>query len=54
MKEYAEFEHYMLSTMVRGDKHSEAMGMNNIARQSCFVLDDQGIKEIVYCYGKSR
>jgi hypothetical protein len=54
MKEYAEFEHYMLSTMVRGDKHSEAMGMNNIARQSCFVLDDQGIKEIVYCYGKRK
>ena len=52
MKEYAEFEHYMLSTTVRGDKHSEAMGLNNISRQSCFVLDEVGIKEIVYCYGK--
>jgi hypothetical protein len=52
MKEYAEFEHYMLSTAVRGDKHSEAMGMNNIARQSCFVLDEAGIKEVVYCYDK--
>ena len=50
MKEYAEFEHYMLSTIVRGDKHSEAMGLNNIARQSCFIVDDNGVKEIVYCY----
>lgn len=54
MKEYAEFEHYMLSTTVRGDKHSEAMGMNNISRQSCFVVDDEGIKEIVYCYGRGN
>ena len=51
MKEYAEFEHYMLSTTVRGDKHSEAMGMNNRPRQSCFVVDGYGISEIVYCYG---
>jgi hypothetical protein len=51
MREYAEFEHYMLSTTVRGDKHSEAMGLNNIARQSCFVIDNEGIKEILYCYG---
>jgi len=51
MREYAEFEHYMLSTTVAGDKHSESMGMNNRARQSCFVVDTQGIKEIVYCYG---
>lgn len=52
MKEYAEFEHYMLSTTVRGDKHSEAMGLNNLARQSCFVIDNQGIREIVYCYNR--
>lgn len=51
MREYAEFEHYMLSTTVRGDKHSEAMGLNNIARQSCFVIDSEGVKEILYCYG---
>jgi hypothetical protein len=50
MKEYAEFEHYMLSTVVKGDKHSDAFGLNNIARQSCFVVDETGIKEIVYCY----
>lgn len=50
MKEYAEFEHYMLSTPVKGDKHSEAMGLNNIPRQSCFVLDEKGIKEVLYSY----
>jgi hypothetical protein len=50
MREYAEFEHYMLSTSVKGDKHSEAFGLNNISRQSCFVVDESGIKEIVYCY----
>lgn len=52
MREYAEFEHYMLSTTVRGDKHSEAMGLNNIARQSSFIVDDYGIKEIIYSYGR--
>jgi hypothetical protein len=52
MCEYAEFEHYMLSTTVRGDKHSEAMGMNNISRQSCFVVDEERLGEIVYCYGR--
>jgi hypothetical protein len=52
MREYAEFEHYMLSTTVRGDKHSEAMGLNNKPRQSCFVIDQVGVSEIVYCYGK--
>jgi hypothetical protein len=52
MREYAEFEHYMLSTTVRGDKHSEAMGLNNLARQSCFVVDERGIREIVYCYNR--
>ena len=52
MREYAEFEHYMLSTTVRGDKHSEAMGLNNISRQSCFVVDDNGLSEVVYCYGR--
>jgi hypothetical protein len=51
MKEYAEFEHYMLSTTVKGDKHSEAMGLNNIPRQSSFVIDDEGIKEVLYSYG---
>ena len=49
-KEYAEFEHYMLSTIVKGDNYSEAMGLNNRARQSCFVLDDSGISEILYSY----
>jgi hypothetical protein len=53
MREYAEFEHYMLSTAVRGDKYSESLGMNNIARQNCFVIDPQGIKEVVYCYGSN-
>jgi hypothetical protein len=52
MREYAEFEHYMLSTTVRGDKHSEAMGLNNMPRQSCFVIDSSGVKEIIYCYGR--
>ena len=52
MREYAEFEHYMLSTTVNGDKHSEAYGLNNIARQTCFVIDSNGIKEMIYVYGK--
>lgn len=52
MREYAEFEHYMLSTPVRGDKHSESMGLNNTARQTCFVIDHDGIKEMIYSYGR--
>jgi hypothetical protein len=51
MREYAEFEHYMLSTAAKGDKYAEALGLRSIARQSCFVVDKDGIKEVVYCYG---
>ena len=49
-KEYAEFEHYMLSTIVNGDKYAEAMGLNSRAKQSCFVVDDTGIAEVLYSY----
>jgi hypothetical protein len=49
-KEYAEFDHYMLSTAVKGDQHSEALGLHNIPRQSCFVVGDIGISEIIYSY----
>lgn len=49
-KEYAEFEHYMLSTIVQGDKYAEAMGLNSRAKQSCFVIDDMGVSEILYSY----
>jgi hypothetical protein len=49
-KEYAEFDHYMLSTAVKGDQHSEALGLNNVPRQSCFVVGDMGISEIIYSY----
>jgi hypothetical protein len=52
MKEYTEFEHYMLSTMMKGDKHSDALGLNNKARQSCFIVDDEGISEIFYSYAR--
>jgi hypothetical protein len=49
-KEYAEFDHYMLSTAVKGDKHSEALGLNNVPRQSYFVVDNTGVSEIIYSY----
>jgi hypothetical protein len=49
-KEYAEFEHYMLSTLVPNDSYSEAMGLKNIAKQSCFVIDDFGVSEILNSY----
>jgi hypothetical protein len=51
-KEYAEFEHYMLSTIVDGDKYAEAMGLNSRAKQSCFVIDNDGVAEIIYSYPK--
>lgn len=51
-KEYAEFEHYMLSTIVEGDKYAESMGLNSRAKQSCFVIDDEGVAEIIYSYPK--
>lgn len=53
-KEYAEFEHYMLSTIVEGDKYSESMGLNSRAKQSCFIVDDEGISEIIYSYAGGK
>lgn len=49
-KEYAEFEHYMLSTLVPNDGYSEAMGLKNVAKQSCFVVNDEGISEVLHSY----
>jgi hypothetical protein len=49
-KEYAEFEHYMLSTLVPNDGYSEAMGLKSVAKQSCFVIDDFGVSEILHSY----
>jgi hypothetical protein len=51
-KEYAEFEHYMLSTLAPNDAYSEAMGLKSTPRQSCFIVDDEGISEILYSYVK--
>ena len=48
--EYAEFERYMLSTPVKGDAYAEALGLNSIPRQSCLVISDEGVKEIVHCF----
>jgi len=50
MKEYAEFEHYMFPTLLSGDGHAEAAGLNCMARQSCLVIGDKGVKEVINFY----
>jgi hypothetical protein len=33
-----------------GDEHSSVNNLRSRARQSCLILDDSGLKEILHCY----
>lgn len=48
--EYRGFEFIMLSSCVLGDKYSDHLGLHSRPRQNCFVLDDNGIKEVLHYY----
>lgn len=49
-KEYSDFEFIMLGTSLGGDEHSSVNNWKNRARQSCLVLDDSGLREVIHCY----
>lgn len=48
--EFNNFEFVMFSTIIGGDEYSASNGLMNRARQSCLVLDENGLKEILHCY----
>jgi len=52
MQEYAEFEHYMLSTPVKGDKYAEALGLRGKPRQTLFTIGQEGIESLEYVFTK--
>jgi hypothetical protein len=49
-REYSHFEHFMFSSLIGGDRHSDNCGYNNRPRQNCLVVDEDGVKEIVSIY----
>lgn len=50
IKETNFYEHLMLSTIVGADRHSDNCGYVNRPRQTCFVIDKTGLKEILHFY----
>lgn len=48
--EYNDFEFIMFGTIIAGDEHSARNNLCNRARQSCLILDSNGLKEIVHFY----
>ena len=48
--EYSNFEFIMFSTSLVGDQHSSTNNLNNRARQSSLVIDENGLKEIIHTY----
>jgi len=51
--EFDNFEFIMFSTPVQSDEHAAVNNYNNRARQSCLVLDENGLKEIAHFYTDS-
>lgn len=49
-REYHSFEHYMLGTIVSADRHSDNCGYNNRPRQSCLVVDKDGVKGLLHFF----
>lgn len=48
--EFDNFEFIMFGTSVGADQHADTNNWNNRARQSCLVLDETGLKEILHFY----
>lgn len=48
--EYGSFEFLMFSTSLSGCEHANVNNLHNRARQSCMVLDDSGLREILHVY----
>jgi hypothetical protein len=48
--EFATFEYIMFGTIVGSDEHAATNNWYNRARQSCMVLDKNGLREIIHIY----
>lgn len=48
--EYNQFEFIMFSTILGADMHASVNNWNNRARQSCLVLDSDGLREVIHTY----
>lgn len=48
--EFGTFEYIMFSTIVGADEHANVNNWHNRARQSCLVLDDKGLREIIHVF----
>lgn len=44
--EFANFDLYLLPSIVRGDEYAESMNLNSRPCQQCFIFDDNGIKSV--------
>jgi hypothetical protein len=48
--EYNDFEFIMFSTIIGGDQYAASSNWQNKARQSCLILNEDGLKSILHTY----
>lgn len=48
--EYADFQFIMFGTILGGDEHSSRNNLRNRPRQSCLVLNENGLSEVLHVY----
>lgn len=48
--EYNDFQFIMFSTLIGNDQHAAVHNLRNRPRQSCLVIDDNGLKEVSHVY----
>jgi len=48
--EYNDFEFFMFGTVLGSDEHANVLNLRNRPRQSCLVLDDDGVSEILHVF----
>lgn len=51
-KEYADFEYIMTGALPLGDLYADTLNLKSRARQNCFVIDGEGIREVRHFYIK--
>lgn len=49
-REFTQFQFIMFGTLLGGDEHSNVHNLRNRPRQSCLVLDNSGLVEVIHCY----
>ena len=48
--EFSNFEYIMFGTALGSDEHAATNNWHNRSRQSCMILDNKGLREVIHVY----